>query len=37
MWRDRSCDEVDLEPMQENGESVSFAAWYLQWLASAEN
>jgi hypothetical protein len=36
MWWDRSCDEEDLEPMLEQGANVSFGAWYLRWLISAE-
>ncbi|WP_144122769.1 SMI1/KNR4 family protein [Catellatospora sichuanensis] len=37
MWWDHRCDEHDLAPMLGDGdEPVGFGAWYLNWLASAE-
>jgi len=37
MWADDRCDEEDLEPMRTaDGEPMTFADWYLQWLAEAE-
>lgn len=37
MWRDPRCDSEDLYPLSStDGHPLTFAAWYLGWLASAE-
>ncbi|WP_194894914.1 SMI1/KNR4 family protein [Catenulispora pinisilvae] len=38
MWFDPRCDLEDLRPLRDaRGEPVSFADWYLGWLAEAES
>ena len=37
IWADERCDDEDLEPMLAgDGRALSFAAWYVEWLANAE-
>ena len=38
LWHDRRCDDLHLYPLRDgDGAPLTFARWYLGWLAAAES